>query len=54
MAAVINVGQSVFYKIAGVSGLLAVIAGAYGSHGKRSKCSKWKTKMYMQHFELLA
>ncbi|KXJ29700.1 transmembrane protein 256 homolog [Exaiptasia diaphana] len=32
MAAVASVGQSVFYKIAGVSGFFAVIAGAYGSH----------------------
>ena len=27
-------GGSLFYKIAGVSGALAVALGAYGSHGK--------------------
>ena len=33
MAAFGTIGSSIFYKIAGVSGFLAVGLAAYGSHG---------------------
>lgn len=40
--AMVNAGQSLFYKIAGVSGLIAVAIGAYESHGKRKQSPPFK------------
>lgn len=41
----VNVGRSIFYKIAGVSGLIAVAVGAYESHGKTCKSNSFQPLM---------